>query len=196
MTINDIAKLAGVSKATISRYLNNGYISSEKRQIVEKVIKETGFSPSSQARTLRTKRTDVIGVIIPKLSSESIARMVDGIAIELKKNSYKILLADTINNEAEELVYLKTMQSYKVDGIILFGTVITEEHEKVMSECKVPLVILGQDISKQNSIYFDDFSASKELSTAEKSKSVKILPLPEKPYKVTMKTAFLKAAAI
>ena len=70
MNINEIAKLAGVSRATVSRYLNNGYVSEEKKKIIRKVIEETGYQPSSQAQMLRTKKTKQIGVIIPKINSE------------------------------------------------------------------------------------------------------------------------------
>lgn len=57
MNINEIARLAGVSRATVSRYLNNGYVSSEKKEVIRRVIQETGYQPSSQAQTLRTKKT-------------------------------------------------------------------------------------------------------------------------------------------
>ena len=52
MNINEIARLAGVSRATVSRYLNNGYVSSEKKAVIRRVIEETGYQPSSQAQTL------------------------------------------------------------------------------------------------------------------------------------------------
>ena len=79
MNINEIAALAGVSRATVSRYLNNGYVSAEKREQIRKVIEETGYQPSAQAQMLRTKKTGFIGVIIPKINSDSISRMVQGI---------------------------------------------------------------------------------------------------------------------
>ena len=56
MNINEIARLAGVSRATVSRYLNKGYVSEEKKEIIRKVIEETGYQPSAQAQTLRTKK--------------------------------------------------------------------------------------------------------------------------------------------
>ena len=65
MNINEIAKLAGVSRATVSRYLNQGYVSEEKKKIIRKVIEETGYQPSSQAQMLRTKKTKLVGVILP-----------------------------------------------------------------------------------------------------------------------------------
>ena len=91
ININEIAKLAGVSRATVSRYLNNGYVSEEKRNIIAKVIEDTGYIPSAQARILRTKKSKLIGVIIPKLDSQSISREILGINEALSKEGYQIL---------------------------------------------------------------------------------------------------------
>lgn len=75
MTINEIAKLADVSRATVSRYLNNGYISEEKAQRVKEVIAQTGYVPSTQAQQLRTKKTKLIGVILPRLTPRASAEL-------------------------------------------------------------------------------------------------------------------------
>lgn len=72
--ISEFAKIAGVSKSAVSRYFNNGYLAEDKRQIIEKAIEKTGYSPSISAQNIRTKVTKLVGVIIPKLSSESCAR--------------------------------------------------------------------------------------------------------------------------
>ena len=56
MTIKEIAKLAGVSSAAVSRYLNGGYVSDEKKEQIKKVIDETGYQPSAQARMQESKR--------------------------------------------------------------------------------------------------------------------------------------------
>ena len=130
MTINEIAKMAGVSRATVSRYLNDGYVSEEKKERIAGVIAETGYIPSSQAQMLRTKKTGLIGVIIPKISSDSIGRMVDGIGEELAKEGYQLLLASTNNNEREEVRYLQTFRNNYVDGVILIGTIFRKEHRK------------------------------------------------------------------
>lgn len=78
MTIKEIAKLAGVSSAAVSRYLNGGYVSDEKKEQIKKVIDETGYQPSAQARMLRTKKACLIGVVVPKINSESISRITAG----------------------------------------------------------------------------------------------------------------------
>ena len=71
MTIKEIAKLAGVSSAAVSRYLNGGYVSDEKKEQIKKVIDETGYQPSAQARMLRTKKACLIGVVVPKIQNPS-----------------------------------------------------------------------------------------------------------------------------
>lgn len=103
MNINEIAKLANVSRATVSRYFNDGYVSAEKREQIRRVIEETGYKPSAQAQMLRTKKTKQIGVIIPKINSESISGMVSGISKELKQAGFWLLLANTENQEREEV---------------------------------------------------------------------------------------------
>lgn len=79
MTIREIAQLAGVSSAAVSRYLNGGYVSGEKKERIKKVIQETGYQPSMQARTLRTKKACLVGVVVPKINSESISRVTEGV---------------------------------------------------------------------------------------------------------------------
>lgn len=74
MNIKEIADMAGVS-----RYLNDGYVSEEKRERIRRVIEETGYQPSSQAQTLRTRKTKLVGVILPKINSDSVSRMVAGV---------------------------------------------------------------------------------------------------------------------
>ena len=95
MTINEIAQMANVSRATVSRYLNDGYVSEERRKRIARVIEQTGYVPSQQARTLRTGKTQFVGVIIPKISSESIAREVAGITSVLGASGYSTVLANT-----------------------------------------------------------------------------------------------------
>ncbi len=165
MTINEIAHLAGVSRATVSRYLNNGYVSEEKKEKIQKVIEETGYVPSSQAQMLRTKKTKLIGVILPKISSSTISRMTAGISDVITKYGYMMLLANTNNDEKEELKYLQLFRDNQVDGIIFIATVFTKKHIKLLKECKVPVVILGQRLSGYSCVYQDDYNASFDITS-------------------------------
>lgn len=165
MTIHEIAKMAGVSVSAVSRYLNNGYISDEKRKEIERVIKETGYRPQKQAQILRTKKSKVIGVIVPKISSEAVSKTVSGISIKLAKKDYQMLLANTENNIKLEIDYLNLLKNNPVDGIIFIATMFTKQHEKVLASLDIPVVIVGQQYRNYSCVYHDDFNSAKELTS-------------------------------
>lgn len=160
MNISEIAKLSGVSRTTVSRFLNDGYVSEENKKKIQKIIDETGYVPSSYAKQLRTKKTNLIGVIVPKISSETISRIVDGISNEVNKFGYNILLGNTDLNIKKEIEYLNIFKNNQVDGIILIATVITKKHIEIMKKINVPIVIVGQNIDNYSCIYHDDYNAS------------------------------------
>lgn len=164
MTIAEIAVRAGVSKAAVSRYLNKGYVSSEKRESIRRVIEETGYVPMRQAQNLRTGKSRTIGVIVPRIDSESISRVVAGISHVLEQQDYHLLLANTFNRVEKELEYLEVFRSGNVDGIILVATTLSGSHKSVVHECNVPIVVLGQHMEGVSCVYHDDFGASRELT--------------------------------
>lgn len=166
MQIKDIAALAGVGHSTVSRYLNGGYVSEEKRERIKKVIEETGYIPSRQAQSLRSKFTHQVGVIIPKLNSDSISRMVSGISSVLNAAGYYLLLANVDNDERGEVEYLELFNGSKiVDGVILIGSVFTPEHEKIMAGMSVPLVILAQYHDKYSCVYHNNVGAARAIAS-------------------------------
>lgn len=164
LNIIDIANLAGVSKSTVSRYLNNGYVSEEARDKIKKVLDETGFTPQRQAKGMRTKKTNLIGVIVPKISSETPARVVEGITEVLSPNGYDILIANTNLSIEKELEYLNIFKSNQVDGIIFMATKVTEKHIKVIENLEVPIVVVAQDIKECSSVFFDEFQATEDIT--------------------------------
>lgn len=164
MNIEKIAELAGVSRAAVSRYFNNGYISEEKKEAIRKVVEETGYRPSVQAQTLRTKKTKMIGVIVPKIASASIGRIVEGILSVINKNGYQMLLAVTQNNPKKELEYLSAFSEKQVDGVILLGTVFQAEHRRVLKNLSVPVVIVGQQLPGYDCVFHDDYHAFYDLT--------------------------------
>ncbi len=165
MDINEIARLAGVSRATVSRYLNNGYVSQEKRKLISRVIKETGYVPSQSAQQLRTGKTNLVGIIIPKINSQSVARMVAGITEGFAGTDYHTLLSNTSNNPDEEVRCLRVLaERPRVDGVILVATVITTEHIAAMRALSIPIVILGQHIDGFSCVYHDDYRATFDVA--------------------------------
>ena len=133
MNITEFAQYAGVSKAAVSRYFNGGYLSADKRARIEAAVEATGYHPSIQAQMLRTRRTRQVGVILPKLSSDSCPRIVEGIGSVLEESGYQLLL---------------------------IATVYTPEHKAVLERMHVPLVVLGQQFPGCCSVYHDDFGAA------------------------------------
>ncbi len=94
-------------------------------------MEETSYRPSVQAQTLRTKKTKIVGVVVPKVASASIGRAVEGILSVLNESVYQMLLAVTQNNPKKEVEYLAAFQERQVDGVILVATVFTAAHKRV-----------------------------------------------------------------
>ena len=164
MNISEIAKLAGVSPSAVSRYLNNGSLSEEKKEAIRRVIAETGYRPLVQAQSLRTRRTKTIGVILPKIDSFSISNVVAGIDAVLERAGFQLLLADTHNSPELELRYLDLFDDQRVDGVILIGTVFTQRHLACLKKSRVPLVIAGQQLAGAFCVYHDDYHAFRDLT--------------------------------
>ena len=164
MNISDFAKLAGVSKSAVSRYFNNGYLSEEKRKIIEEKIKITGYSPSISAHSVKTRVTKQVGVILPKLSGENSARVTEGITEVLNAEGYQILLANTSNDHNKELHFLDLFKQNKVDGVILLATVFTDLHRRMLGKMRVPVIIVGQKIKGYSCICHDDEGAAYALT--------------------------------
>ena len=164
MTISDIARMAGVSSAAVSRYLNGGPLSAEKRAAIHLVIEKTGYAPDAAAQTLRTGKVNQIGVITPNISSQSVGQMITGISQELDASRYLMLLVNTELRQDRELNYLAAMQRNYVAGVILMGTVYTPALAQALRECRVPVVITGQRFPEMSCVYNDDRAAACELT--------------------------------
>ena len=160
MNITEFAQYAGVSKAAVSRYFNGGYLSADKRAQIEAAVQATGYRPSMQAQMLRTRRTRQVGVILPKLSSDSCPRIVEGIGSVLEESGYQLLLINTANDPQKEIRALDTLRQHTVDGILLIATVFTPEHKAVLERLHVPVVVIGQQFPGFCSVYHDDCGAA------------------------------------
>ena len=164
MTIKELAQMAGVSPSAVSRYLNGGSLSEEKSQRIRSAIELTGYHPDSVARTLRTKTTNLVGLIVPKTDSGAVTQVTAGVASTLNRHHYFSLLADTANDPAQELAYLNLFQKQQVAGIVFMATVMTPELEQALRSSQVPIVVTGQKFRQVPCVYHDDFGAAFELA--------------------------------
>ena len=120
MNIKEMAKLAGVSCATISRVLNDsGYVKEDTRKKVMEIIKEYNYTPNMIARSLSSKDSFNIGVIIPNVGEKQYGKILEGIAKEISKNGYSIVFMDSENDLKTEKKWLEEVKNQHMKGLIL-----------------------------------------------------------------------------
>ena len=119
-TIRDIAKLSGVSVATVSRIINHcGKVSETTKQKVEKIISQTHYQPNQVARTLYQKKSKMIGIIIPDLNNRFYAQIIDGIQEVIQKEGYTALISFSTNSDVKKYQNaIINFENNNVDGII------------------------------------------------------------------------------
>lgn len=121
MTICDIAKMAGVSVATVSRVINNkGYVKEGTRKKIEQLIEETGYRPNAVARSLVRSDTSIIAVIMSNRMRPFFSDILDVIQMKAEESDYSILLYNTGENEEKEQKAIAQAIEYQVKGILLF----------------------------------------------------------------------------
>lgn len=158
LTINDIAKMSGVAKSTVSRYLNGGSVRPATGQKIKKIIEENNYEPNVFAR-LKAKESRVIGLTVPGFDSVTTPRLVEVIVEYLKKNDYTPLIMHTGNSIAEEIRSIERLKNMNVDGIMVLATSTTKEYEEVVKRLQIPILFLGQRFPGANSIINDDYNA-------------------------------------
>lgn len=146
ITIQDVAKEAGVSITTVSRVMNNNYpVKESTRKKVEKAIEDLKFSPNLLARGLINKTTFTIGVIVPSIANLFFPTVVKGIESYMKIQGYTLLLSDTEGNPSEEKKIVQTLMDRRVDGIIVIDPRKDNLNNGYFEEIakEVPLMIIN-----------------------------------------------------
>ena len=124
VNITDVAKLAGVSTATISYYLNGRYekMSEATRKRIAKTIAETGYVPNAQARVLGNKATGVIAVIICNIANNWAGEVLRGMESVATEHGYQTIVCDTVFDPKSERLCIEKMLSLGVDGFVIQPT--------------------------------------------------------------------------
>lgn len=158
LTINDIAKMSGVAKSTVSRYLNGGSVRASTGLKIKKIIEEYNYEPNVFAR-LNAKESRIIGLMVPGFNSVTTPRLVEVIVDYLKKNDYTPLIMHTGNEIEEEIRSIERLKNMNVDGIMALATGSTEEYEAVVKRLEIPVLFLGQKFPGEKSVVNDDYNA-------------------------------------
>lgn len=121
VTISDIANLSGVSKTTISRYLNGKYegMSEATRNRIQEVIEELDYRPSRQARALKSQYSSIIGIVVADISNSYTSRMIKGVMDRLNSTDYHTIIMDSDLNTKREANNIKKLIDEQVDGIVI-----------------------------------------------------------------------------
>lgn len=141
VTINDIAKICGVSLATVSRVLNNStLVREETRQRVLEAVRRFGYTPNETARGLRTQKSNLLGLIVSDIANPFFADVLKGADEAAREYGYTLLLANVDGSFDLELEYLTLMKD-RCAAIVLFTADFRAEHVLEIQRSHVPVVL-------------------------------------------------------
>lgn len=153
MTIKDVAKIAGVSVATVSRVLNDsGYVNIDTRKKVEAAIKEMNYTPNEVARSLYKRKSKLIGLLLPDITNPFFPQLARGIEDQMQEHGYRIIFGNSDENEEKEFDYIQTFIQNNVIGMIS-STNFPEKD--IYSNLKIPVVFLDRTSNDSPSVYAD-----------------------------------------
>lgn len=160
-TIRQVAAKAGVSVATVSRVLNkNGYVKEETLIKVEQAIKELDYTPNSVARTLFTKKSDTIGVLVPDITNPFFAELYKTIEKYAEKHGKHLFLFNSDYSLTKEKQFLKLVTARLIDSAVIVSDTLMESD---LENIDIPLVTVDRKISEKiPSVSIDNYQGAKE----------------------------------
>jgi LacI family transcriptional regulator, galactose operon repressor len=146
-TIYDVARLAGVSTATVSRALNGtGQIAPRTRAAIEAAVAQLGYRPNTIARSLVTRSTQTIALLLPDITNPFYAALVSGIQQYVLSHDHTMLLCTTEGDAEREEQYLSLLRAKQVDGALVDGLVLPPDRIARFVREGFPIVCLDRDI--------------------------------------------------
>lgn len=145
VTIKDVAKKAGVSISTVSRVINNSKpVTDEIKKKVLDVIKETGYVPNPLARSLVTKKSQLIGVVVPEVSDSFVNEILNGIEEIARMYNYDILLSNTYSDKNEEMRSINLLRAKQIEGMVMISWDLAKEHIDYIENCGIPTTYISK----------------------------------------------------
>ena len=145
-TIKDVAKYAGVSTATVSKYINGVAVKEQNKVRIEEAIRVLDFKVNTMARGLKTNKTMTIGVLIPSLENifaTSIVSHIEGVFLQ---NGYSTIICDYNRDIGLENSKFDFLMSKYVDGVIIMPLGITEERVRNAIDMDIPVVLIDRPV--------------------------------------------------
>ena len=153
VTISDIAREAGVSRTTVSRYNNGNFtkMSQETKDRIEATIARLGYRPSASAQRLRQQHTNVVGVIVADISNVFSSLLFKGIIEQLQPAGYDVMLMDSNNSASAERTEINRMLAQEVDGLIIQPNCADHSAYTDLDDMNLPLVMVDREPANQAS---------------------------------------------
>lgn len=144
-TIQDVAKKAGVSTATVSHVLNNTrFVSGETKETVLQAIHELNYHPSTIARSLSTRKTNTIGMVVSQITNPFFGEMIRGVVDVITPQSYSLLLCTTEESPDQEEAYFQLLFGRAVDGFIAAATSRKWAAMQMLEAAQAPIVFVDR----------------------------------------------------
>lgn len=166
VTIRDVAREAGVSVATVSRAFNNsGPVKDATRQRIRTVAQRINFLPNSTARSLSTRRTHTIGVLLPDVYGEFFSEVIRGIDQTVQRHGFHVLISSSHNEPDEVEAAVRAMRG-RVDGLILMasGLDATTLSQNLPDRAHVVLINANHDASQYDTLTIDNFGGAHAMT--------------------------------
>ncbi|MEK4111470.1 MULTISPECIES: LacI family DNA-binding transcriptional regulator [Paenibacillus] len=152
-TIKDVAQLAGVSVATVSRVINDrGYVHADTRKKVENAVKALNFSPNEVARSLYKRKSKLIGLLLPDITNPYFPQLARGVEDRMQEQDYRLIFGNSDEDERKEQDYIQTFIQNNVVGVI---SSTNYPHSSIYEKLKIPVVFLDRTSLDRPSVYAD-----------------------------------------
>jgi len=146
-TIEDVAAIAGVSIATVSRAINEPTkVADETRRKVNDAIARTGYTTNAMARSLRMRRSNMILILAPDVGDPNFSNILVGLETEASKRGYGVLIGNTQNDPERETDYLRFISSNQADGLILLTGHLPFGHQHGPETRLPPMVAVNEPV--------------------------------------------------
>lgn len=168
-TLKDIAKHAGVSVCTVSRYLNNNIvIKKETEQKIQQAIQELGYVPNAVAKSLKHSKTNNVAVILPKINHLYYSEITSGIGEVLANHHYNLFIYEVNNLHMDEEEIIQLMRENMVAGVIFIGMFSDMSFHKSLRKLlswKIPVVYMNRYIKYEGyPLVYPNFKKAAELA--------------------------------
>ena len=167
VTIKDVAKQAGVSHSTVSRALHGSpLISDETVERIRQIAGEMGYFPSAAARSLKTKRSRALGVIVSNIDDPFFSEILQGIEEIAQERGYSLLMAASQRDLEREQTIVRDMRERHVDGLIICSASFSASQQRKLLEFGIPIVVVNNHAAEEYrySIYHDDVDGSRQVA--------------------------------